>query len=786
MNSIKHRFTLDMHSTQSQISLPASLHDTARTLYINFTDGGTPYHISEGCTALLIISKPSGAKLYEWCAIRDNTNVVYPFSQNKSTASEAGISECEITLYSAPDEDGDTEQIASPRFSIVVSERAINQGDDEVLPETSIGFIDKAIEDELVRRQKEQARLTAETARATAETLRASAEKDRANAESKRATAETERASAESARKTAENARASAETARASAETQRIANEEERQRNSAEYKAQVDLAREEIETWQDEWGKISSFDKRIENLEAAISPEIVTPVTDSTVAYTKTVPKGALPNAAITEIGGMSYRCENLIPFPYTFGNSITTNGVTIKANADGSITLNGTLTASQVVNVDLISNYIVLPAGTYRISGIPASGNPVGFVGSLLRKDGSLETYVFHHTFTITEAKRFGLILQFAVGSSFSNQTLYPMLNKGETALPYQPYFTGLRDSKVTAVESVGANLLDMSKLDNLTSNGVVFTKNHEGKYTLSGTTTEKVQIYLSSVICDNSTKIWLSGGESGVQITVNAMRNGYFVQNIGTVQGTTIQLTQGVNYDRIEIYLIIDKGKTFSNVTFYAMLNQGSTALPYSPYFRETLPIPGDALDGFGQGVNAQYYNKIVLDPLVGVKKYVKMVKKIELNGTESISAQNYAAHFTVQQFNISGPSDIKNGIDVLCNETTSGRNAFAGNANEIGVSSGYIVIGIPKALLTPYGYVDGTSSTYVSSFKAYLKAKYDNGTPITVAYAIATPTETDVSHLFTDDNLLPVEAGGTITAVNEYEQAVPFTIEYTVKGA
>lgn len=649
MNSIKHRFTLDMHSVQSQISIPASIGDTARTLYISFTDGGDPYSISEGCTALLIISKPSGAKLEEWCAIKDNANVIYPFSQNKYTASEEGICECEITLYSAPDEDGDIEQIASPRFSIVVSERAINRGDDEVLPEASIGFIDQAVKDELVRRQKEQERQTAENARISAEAARAGAETDRANAESARATAETERASAESARKTAENARASAETVRATAETQRIANEAERQRNAAEYKAQVDLVREEIETWQDEWGKISSFDKRIENLEAAISPEIVTPVTDSTVAYTKTVPKGALPNAAITEIGGMSY-----------------------------------------------VKNGAIL-------------------------------------------------------------------------------------DSKVTAVESVGANIV---KGFNSCWNGNV-TTDIDGKIHIIRTHDGGVCFATSEVFYLEANQPYTFRCDRSAVEYIGIVRE-QDSSNIEYVYSKSIiSVSISGNYF-LRCYMANSLTTIGSTASAYIWANKGNIDLPYSSYIRETFPIPADALDGFGQGVNAQYCNKIVLDPLEGVKKYVKMVKKIELNGTESMSAQNYVAHFTVQQFNILGPSDIKNGIDVLCNEATSGWNAFTGNANEIGVSSGYIAIGIPKALLTPYGYVDGTSSTYVSSFKAYLKAKYDNGTPITVAYAIATPVETDVSTLFADDNLLPVEAGGTITAVNEYEQAVPFSIEYTVKGA
>lgn len=756
MNSIKHRFTLDMHSVQSQISIPALLYDTARTLYINFTDGGDPYSISEGCTALLIISKPSGAKLSEWCAIKDNTNVVYPFSQNKYTASEEGICECEITLYSAPDEDGDIEQIASPRFSIVVSERAINRGDDEVLPEASIGFIDQAVKDELVRRQNEEGRVAAENARVSAEVARA-------GAETARATAETERASAESARKTAENARASAETARASAEGQRIANEEERQRNSAEYKAQVDLVREEISTWQDEWGKISSFDKRIENLEAAISPEIVTPVTDSTVAYTKTVPKGALPNAAITEIGGMSYRCENLIPFPYTFGNSITTSGVTVKANADGSITLNGTFTASQVLNVDLIAPYMILPAGTYRISGIPASGNPAGFVGIICNMSAELETYVFHHTFTTTEAKKFGLVIQFAVGSSFSNQTLYPMLNKGETALPYQPYFTGLRDSKVTAVESVGSNILEgfescwqgdfaigqdgKLNITRTSGGGVCFATSKE--FYLEANQTYLLRCsdrtnmdYVSLVRREDDTTITVSYNKSETTVTQGGM---YFVRCYMDNQSTNIG----------------DKASC------YVWVNKGSTALPYSPYFRETLPIPGDALDGFGQGVSKDYCNKIVLDPLEGVKKYVNKAKTVVLDGATNkvwyVGETNgkYYASFTPSVAATSGTNFVSSHLTKKW-------------ADELG-----------NIYIDNWGnftmFNTDQSLTSVAKWNEWLQSNN-----ITICYELATPTETDVSHLFTDDNLLPVEAGGTITAVNEYEQAVPTSIEYTVKGA
>jgi hypothetical protein len=46
--------------------------------------------------------------------------------------------------------------------------------------------------------------------------------------------------------------------------------------------------------------------------------------------------------------------------------------------------------------------------------------------------------------------------------------------------------------------------------------------------------------------------------------------------------------------------------------------------------------------------------------------------------------------------------------------------------------------------------------------------------------------TPTETDISAYFTDDNFIGVEANGTLTAVNEHEYDVPATFEYLTKGA
>ena len=126
MNSSNHRFTLDMHSAQSQISIPVMLGDTGRTLRITLSDGSNPYVIADGCLAKISIVRPTvdntRTRLEEFCTIEGNATIVYPFSEN--TCAVEGIHDCDITLYGL---DGNI--ITSPRFSMVVSERVVRSDD---------------------------------------------------------------------------------------------------------------------------------------------------------------------------------------------------------------------------------------------------------------------------------------------------------------------------------------------------------------------------------------------------------------------------------------------------------------------------------------------------------------------------------------------------------------------------------------------------------------------------------------------------------------------------------
>lgn len=173
MNSSAYRFTLDLHSTQSQISLPVTLGDTARVLYISFSDGGQPYIIADGCKAKLIIKRPTGTRIVVYCAIENNTTVKYEFEQNPRTAIVKGMHDCSVTLY----DDKDNE-IASPRFTMVVSDKVANF--DDIDPsEKELDLIEDMIDTELERQGAERGRKDAEDERVSAEAGRVSAEIER-------------------------------------------------------------------------------------------------------------------------------------------------------------------------------------------------------------------------------------------------------------------------------------------------------------------------------------------------------------------------------------------------------------------------------------------------------------------------------------------------------------------------------------------------------------------------------------------------------------------------------
>ena len=178
MNSSNYRFSLDVQSSVSQISLPVRLGDTYRTLYITLNDGGVPFTIEDGCVAIISAKKADGKYLANSCTIKRNSVVKVKFTEQ--TANTEGIVDCEIRLY-APSGD----KLTSARFIMVVSPRAIGEND-VALSEDEKNILDAIGVAEAARNGAELAREEAESKRVDAENKRVSAESARATADAKR------------------------------------------------------------------------------------------------------------------------------------------------------------------------------------------------------------------------------------------------------------------------------------------------------------------------------------------------------------------------------------------------------------------------------------------------------------------------------------------------------------------------------------------------------------------------------------------------------------------------
>ena len=197
MNFSTYRFTLDLHKHHSQMSIAAFQFDTAIKLSIGITDGGIPYQLEDGCMAVLFGKKANGEPIVHKCMIEANSRVIYEF--NEETANELGVVDCELRIYKNGEE-----KVTTPKFIIVVGERVVDDatvfdaGDGSF--EEQFSALDDIFTKETARNEAETARVDAEKVREGNELLRKEKELSRIEFETQRQTEEIKRDNAEKKR----------------------------------------------------------------------------------------------------------------------------------------------------------------------------------------------------------------------------------------------------------------------------------------------------------------------------------------------------------------------------------------------------------------------------------------------------------------------------------------------------------------------------------------------------------------------------------------------------------
>lgn len=148
--------------------------------------------------------------------------------------------------------------------------------------------------------------------------------------------------------------------------------------------------------------------------------------------------QGGVPFSEITVIG------KNLIPFPYYDGNSKTHNGITFTVNSDGSVTANGTATASAIFYIS--TNYTI-KKGIYTLSGCPKSESNTNYILQFATGDWSFKASEFGNGVTTQIDNDINLqIFRIAISSGIicDNLVFRPQLEFGSTPTAYEPPITG------------------------------------------------------------------------------------------------------------------------------------------------------------------------------------------------------------------------------------------------------------------------------------------------------------------------------------------------------
>jgi len=303
-------------------------------------------------------------------------------------------------------------------------------------------------------------------------------------------------------------------------------------------------------------------------------------------------------------------------------------------------------------------------------------------------------------------------------------------MLNEGSTALPYMPYFSGLKNAFFKEIVSTGRNLIPYPYYDTTkTENGVTFTLNDDYSVTANGTNTSNTNAEF--IFVDNGDRCFFPKGT----YTINTNFNG---EN-STLACYVQRYKMDTSFDKTLVYpysgsvtfendtdglllvrIVIGAGDTVNNVTMKPMLNYGSSALSYEPYTQSVLSLP--------EAVELTEYDTAY--PETG--EIQRQSNTLTFNGTE------YFADYSVGDYFIYTAS-----LQVYGTDSFSGiaNNDFVFQKIESGNDMGVYIAGeefntinfwFRKTIFPELNTID--------EFEAQLAAWNEAGNPLTVTYKTA----------------------------------------------
>lgn len=467
-------------------------------------------------------------------------------------------------------------------------------------------------------------------------------------------------------------------------------------------------------------------------------------VDDNTTAYQKVVPTGAT-RAKIKSIGGMSYKSNNLANNP-TINNNVSNNFDPIIVIPNLNLIANQSYTIS-FTNVNTLASgcryYITADNGSisYTYTGANSSKTEYSMTFTPTSNETTIRIRLQYNEDTTKN----------------SGTTTNVMLNSGSTALPYEPYFGGIRDSIVTKVYSRKAALKDLrfTQIGYVDLGTLNYTK-HSSVNSLWFGSASNIGIKAvannvkANIVCDNYTTMayYTNGTNDGYSTNMSISFN----NNNTSIAINDSNLT-GKTSEQVKTYL---NGK----IVYFELATEVETpsqaVIDYFVIDTFTIPEEVKALEGYGRGINSSVYNVLDLETKVFTDK----------DSIGDLGTLNYTM-YSVDEGNLFRTNQLTNAVKMATlNLLVDGYTPVlrVNRANKTIYSS--------EILTNTIDIINNDYST-AEAFKTAM-----NG--VDLQYELATYNTTNVSQYITN-NVIEVEAGGYLVFENQYGQAVPSNITY-----
>lgn len=463
-------------------------------------------------------------------------------------------------------------------------------------------------------------------------------------------------------------------------------------------------------------------------------------------------PYGAMPSLEFSsEVKAVG---QDINIFDSSIFEDIEQNGVKIKRNVDGTLTLNGTYAGTSAWNYrfNLLEPISVDKEELY-LSMQKIEGNCTGqirFTAWEQNSDNrwlSFETSQYSNLLAEKTYIRASIIIY--EGATFNNLTIGLKISNKKDAI-YSPYNHGSANVVVC-----NKNVLPIQLKEITTANGITVT-NNDGRLTINGTATASFQFdiaknfYLSSfdmVFNPNEISGTITNAGEGIFSTYS-MRNADNIQlitglanRVGNNMKTTINAEKLGNVMKF-CTLWIPKNTVFNNFVLEPQIEAGNTATDYVEHEEQTFTI-----DVQQEMLEGDYFDLDNEEEVHTWGKYVftgdETISKSGITNNNSFwMNSNFLPNLlNAEILNYTATDNIT--PNILCTHLKTLKPALIVSYDNEGITICANDNNLTDITIR-LGFGKSSEINTADKCKAWLKQQYDAGTPVTIYYKLAEPTK------------------------------------------